>query len=237
MEVFVSTMLYALGKRLGMTGALGEFRRQLAAPDRESLPVVRTIYRLQQMAEVQVYVDCGATVIGKARSRAMHAALESDTCAWVSIDDDIEATTETLRALLQVLNDHVVPRVVVVPHLLRGPEEKLSVRFPLVRREQMVAGVKLADLSSAGPAWSGFGMVGINRLALRCIESSPQTPGHFVDDDHVRKLAAFADTLADETWHGEDVAFFRRMPPSVEVSALLTGHCSHDGASLSLSEL
>src|SRR6266581_1860964 len=120
-RVFVSTAVYALGHELGMVEALSEVGRQLQKPDRDSLPVVRTIARLQALADVQLHLDCGATYIGMMRSRAFHEAYESGWPAWISLDDDIEATTATCVAMLEALED-TAPRIIVVPYLMRMPK-------------------------------------------------------------------------------------------------------------------
>jgi hypothetical protein len=236
MKVFASTMLYALGKRLGMQGALAEFGNMMSSPTRESLPVARTIYRLRTLCDINLWVDCGATVIGKARSRAFHEARKADCEAWVSIDDDVDVTMSTLAAMLEVLSDELVARVVVVPYLLRGDAstvQMMSVELPLIRQEYSVAGAPLLRLPH--PARSGFGLVGMNRLALERIA------GHcdesFTDGDGSSKLAVFHDMLRDGKWYGEDLSFFRRVPDDVEVGALLVGVSSHDGLVLSLDKL
>lgn len=237
MKVFASTNVYALAKRLGMKGALAEFERQMLHPGLDSLPCVRTLYRIQQLADVHVYVDCGIAAIGKSRCRSFHEALESDAQAWVTVDDDIEATSATIGALLEVLADDLTPRLVTVPYVLRNPNDvQTSVRLPVVRIERKIAGYRVVDLPH--PASSGFGLVGINRRALETIaDSMRETPGYFLDNDNRRKLAAFHELIDGEMWYGEDNSFFRRIPPDVEVHALLTGTISHDGTPLKLDNL
>lgn len=240
MKLIASTMLYALGKRLGMAGALREFQRQMSAPAADSLPVVRTFYRMQMMTELQAWVDCGATIIGKGRSRAFYEARQTDCDVWISCDDDVEVSTTGCGAMLEVLADELVPRVVVVPFMLRSVESinpRLNVDIPLVRVEEFVAGTKLVRLPH--PARAGFAMVGMNRKAIERIARKAEETGALTFEDHdgKKKLALFHDELDGGMWYGEDISFFRRVPDDVAVHALLSGTSNHDGIPVDLERL
>src|SRR5260370_1113279 len=89
-RIFFSTSVYALAHQIGMAQAILEVERQIEAPDRNSLPVVRTLHRFRQLGEVGRLIDGGATYIGMARSRAFHDAyeqmkLDPKMGAWVTV--------------------------------------------------------------------------------------------------------------------------------------------------------
>jgi GT2 family glycosyltransferase len=240
MKLFASTILYAAGKSLGMVGALNAFKMQLEKPGSESWPVSRALARLQHLADVQLFVDTGGTCIGKGRARAFHEALESDCDAWVSLDDDVEVTTDCAASMIEVLSDELAARVVVVPFVLRGvgsplltQARRVNVNLPLIRTERFVAGAKLQPLERGTAA--GFGMVGMNRRALARIAEHHKEL--FLDDDGRVKLALFHDELADGKWYGEDVSFFRSLPDDIELDALLVGTSLHAGETLELGKL
>jgi len=236
-KLFVSTAVYALGRQLGMEAALAEMQVQLDKPGTESLPCVRTIHRLRQLVDVELFVDCGATCIGKARSRAFHEAYERGLEAWISVDDDVEVTLETCRALVECV-DEACPRIIVVPFMTRGPTggARLNITMPLVRSEREFRGAKLLNLVSRG---HGFGMVGMNRLAMAAVVAAWAEDDEidFVDDDGQLKLALFHDMLGGKRWLGEDFSFFARVPRDVSIEALLVGTSSHGGLPLDLGRL
>lgn len=236
--VFVTTAVYALGRQLGMAGALQEFTRQLEKPGKDSLPVVRTIYRIRHLTDIGLHVDCGATIIGHMRSRAFHAAYESAWNGWISLDDDIDVTTETCTAMLDAIHLDAGPRIIVVPYMMRTPETihpKMSLTFPKVRIEREWNGARFLRLPPGEGA--GFGMVGMNRAAMEAIVAAAPADLRWIDGDGDKKLALFRDELVNGFWYGEDTSFFRRVPATVTVEALLTGHVVHGGITTQLSKL
>lgn len=240
-NVFVSTAIYALGRQMGIAAALVEIQKQLDHPTPESLPVARTIHRLRQLADVQLRLDCGATIIGHMRSRAFHSAHESGLDAWVSLDDDMDATTETCRFLLDVLEEDVLPLIVIVPCMMRVPEHtntKLCVALPMVRSIRHAAcGARL--LRMPPKQGGGFGMVGMNRAAMQemVLLYADDRDLQWDDEDGATKLALFHDMLINGLWYGEDTSFFRRVPATVSVEVLLTGAVNHAGIPLDLETL
>jgi hypothetical protein len=238
-DVVVTVSAYALGKTLGLEPAMRELERQIQAPDRASLPAARCIARLRSFASVAVRVDTGGTVLGKVRSRHAHDAWELGARigakVWVSVDDDVEATTSTLRDMLVAVSEPR-PRIVVAPYVLRttkGGALVASVDLPRIHtRERLLpSGARLRPVSK-----SGFGLVAMNRDALAAVRAEC---GHlaYVDDDGVERLGLFHDDIRDGQWLSEDLAFFARVPSHVEFEALLTGHTSHAGQSLNLAEV
>ncbi len=235
---FVSTSVYALAHQLGMAGAIQEVTRQLDAPGKDSLPVVRTITRFRHLEiEVQLHVDGGATYIGMARSRAFHEAFNSGL-PWISLDDDIDVTTDCVAAMADALDD-LLPRIVVVPYYTRDHEHpQLTFTVPLVRHETLRNNVRLLALPKG--AGAGFGFVGINRPAMQAIaEDADAIAQHLTWFDHgEKKRAIFYERLEDGLWYGEDTSFFRyRVPPHVSVEALLVGTVVHAGVPLNLTTL
>lgn len=242
--IFVSLSVYALGKELGPDDAVAEVHRQLAECAHSTavvaddfLPAVRVIARLRLLDELELRIDAGATVIGKARSRAFHAAQLSKADVWISVDDDIDATKQTLEWILEAVA-RPAPTLCLAPYLLRRAREQtttLSVSLPLIYTHR--------NLSNGGRVRSaehgGFGLVCLNRAAIDAVARHWDNPLSFkslafVDDDGEQKLALFHDQLMDRKWWGEDISFFRRLPKDVEVVALSSGVTCHEGLVLDL---
>jgi hypothetical protein len=245
--IFVTTSIYALAKELGPDEAVREFHTQLKlassppflpimrdllrpAAVQQFMPAVRTIARLQTIDGIGVRVDGGATCIGKGRSRAFHAFLEADADTWVSVDDDNEATLETLEWLIEAVRG-TAPRICIAPYWLRRTTTQqpiLAVELPRVAVFRELSGGGRVRNASSG----GFGLVAVNRAAAdaivtHCTLSRPDL--RWQDDDDKSKWAVFHDALAGGKWWGEDLSFFRRLPKEITVEALCTGHTSHAG--------
>lgn len=239
--IFVSTMTYALGKELGFPEAAAEFLRQLSEPSSESLPCVRTIARLRTYDAVGIWHDASATCLGKARSRAFHAALEAKPDIYITIDDDVEADSETLGHLIEAVTDQ--RNVVLAPCITRGSNVVNVALEPKLEWRGLPSGGRVVRIVSGG-----FGLVAMTGETMRhLVERNPDL--HFLDDDNtkpglpqVRKPALFYDLLeplepgsSEKSWFGEDVAFCRRAHFSgVRLEALCTGVTAHAGQMLRL---
>jgi hypothetical protein len=264
-QVFLTTSVYALAHQIGMLEAIKQVNEQIRQPTRDSLPAVRTIARFHKLTTdaspeggIGYLVDGGATYIGMARSRMFHEAYQS-WMAWITVDDDIEATMPLCQAMLEALND-LVPRVVIVPYMMRVPAgqvqiadglpsttTRLAVTLPAIFEERQVrfndlgGGIsRLARLVKMPKGYGGgFGLVGMNRAAMKAIvDAADPAKLRWVDGDGVEKLALFYESLEDGLWYGEDTSFFRhRIPESVSVEALLCGSIVHAGVSLDLDRL
>lgn len=247
-KLLISTMLYSLAHELGAEAATAELHRQIKelsgpfAGERahdEFIPVAYLIARAMRVFDVGLFVDAGATQIGKARSRAMaHAMQHPEFDVWISADDDVECTLPTLVALYDACSNGA-PSIAIAPCFLRG-RPLVNVAFPQVVVERTLVASQ-AKLRTA--LYGGFGLVALSQEALTRIAPAA---GYFRDDDGQIKPAAFADVMhpaqdADETqtaaWFGEDLSFFLRVPRSVRVEALLTGHTRHAGETLTIARL
>jgi hypothetical protein len=177
------------------------------------------------------------------RSRAAHAAFTSPADLWMSIDDDVEATFETLQALVEAVRSEPGKLVVVAPCWLRGKVqgghldqvECINVAFD----ESAPSHARLLPQSGARcfPAIAGgFGLVAMSRTTL---EHALLANAHlsYRDDDGEQRVGLFHEDLADGRWWGEDLSFFRHLPPDVRVEVLATGHTAHAGMVLDLSTL
>ncbi len=237
-DSIVTVSAYALGKTLGVSAAMQELERQIAHPDRGSLPAARCIARLRELADLAVRADTGGTVLGQVRSRHAHDAwtlgARLGARTWVSVDDDVEATTATLRDLLDAVRGQT-PRIVVAPCLLRVGDGRLvaNVEFPhIVTSSRMLpSGARLRSIKSAG-----FALVAMNREALAAVRDACEHLA-YLDQDGVTRLGLFHSAIHEGRWLSEDLAFFARVPPEVECEALITGHTSHDGQALDLESL
>jgi len=238
-EVIVTVSAYALGKQLGIAPGMRELERQIQNPDRTSLPAARCIARLRELVSLAVRADTGGTVLGQVRSRHAHDAWtiggSIGARVWVSVDDDVEATTATLRAMLEAVQGHTA-RIVVAPCLIRTATgaSVANVEFPhIITRERTLpmTGARLRPVNAAG-----FALVAMNREALAAVRADS---GHlaYVDADGVTRLGLFHSSIQSGRWLSEDLAFFSRVPSEVSVEALITGHTSHDGQSLDLASL
>jgi hypothetical protein len=232
-RVCVTVSAYALGKRLGLERAMRELERQIQAPDKESLPAARCIARLRRFADLVVRADTGGTLLGQVRSRHAHEAWRVGADVWISIDDDVEATTPTLRDMLEAVSS-ALPRIVVAPCVLRADGRSVvNIDIPrIVTTERFLSsGAKLRPIRAAG-----FALVAMNRAALEAVREACEHL-RFQDADGEQRIALFHDELVGGEWLSEDLAFFRRVPKHVTVEALLTGYTSHAGQPLSLEEV
>lgn len=256
--IFISLSVYALAKELGADDAVAEVHRQLAelaacaaSGIGDYLPAVKAIARLRLLDEVELRVDAGATCIGKARSRAFHAFRKSAASTWVSIDDDVDATKQTLEWLVEAVHPGGLvarlypPRICLAPCLLRGPRQEptLNVELPQVVTHRRLSNGGLVRNCNGG----GFGLVALNRGAVDAIVASALACSpkfndgigdlDWLDDDKEIKLAVFHDELAQGKWWGEDRSFFRRVPKSVYIECLAAGVVAHDSAVLDLGKV
>lgn len=242
-KLLISTMLYSLSHELGAAEAEAELHRQieeLSGPfsgeraHDEFLPVAYLIARAMRVFDVGLYVDSGATQIGKARSRAMaHVMKHTEFDVWISVDDDVECTLTTLVALYDAVANGAAA-IAIAPCFLRG-RPLVNVAFPQVVVDRTLPGSQ-AKLRTA--LYGGFGLVALSQEALTRVAAECVS---FVDDDGQHKPMAFADVVygnqAPAAWFGEDLSFFLRVPKSVRVEALMTGHSRHAGETLNLARL
>lgn len=234
--VFVTLPAYAVGKALGMAEGMRELERQIQNPDAASLPAVRTIARLRKLTAVGLRIDTGGTQLCAVRSRHAHEAWQSGADIWFSVDDDNEATTETLASMLDAARGPT-PRIVLAPYLTRGgptlTHVMVNVDLPrIVTTERTLAnGARLRPITKGG-----FGLVAMNRAALGAVRDACAHLA-YVDTDGVERLALFWSEIRNKIWLHDDFSFFARVPPHVHVEALLTGHTSHAGESLDLSHV
>lgn len=229
--IFASTLIYSLGKQLGYQGAVDEFHKQLKNPGPSSLPCVRTIARLQQLDDVQLMVDPACTSIAKARSRAFHAAAMSSADVWVSIDDDSEATADTLDLMLQAARSG--GDLVIAPCLLRGQDRVNVALYQIESERELLDGARLIRAHAGGLAISALG-----RRAMATLAAAYSPDLLFTDHDGVQRLALFAEEIIGGQWFGEDVSFCARVTAAgLVIEALATGVTSHDGQGLLLNEI
>lgn len=239
LKVLVSTMLYSLAKELGADGATQELYRQLEElatnrlhrPADEYLPVALTITRARKLFAVGLNVDAGGTQIAKCRSRTFSEFLrKADFDIWVSCDDDTDCTVGSLAALVEAVSGSE-PAIAVAPTWLRGVA-MVNVGFPKVVVDRTLVG---SGGRMRSCYFGGFGLVAMNKAAAQAVAHQCE---QFDDDDGRVQSAAFAEIIVRHEgrtrWLGEDLSFFARVPPSVRVEALLTGHTRHDGETLPL---
>lgn len=223
---------YVVGRLLGAQQAEQLITQAIvkgASPEDAPVPACLSMHVLAELFDVALRVDGGATCIAKSRSRHLAAALESERDVWVSIDDDVTASPQTLAWLVEAVAC-AEPRVCVAPYLLRGVAGVASVEWSPVYVDRRLSRGGLARRAKR----AGFGLVAMNRAAMQAAALGAPT---FVDDDGRRHSAAFLELLTDSgQWLGEDLAFFHRLAPGVIVEGLVTGETWHCGARLDLAE-
>src|SRR5882672_746723 len=241
-KLFVSTMLYAASKRLGYMQATQELMRQASSLDPKSddhpgIPAALTIARLVPLEEIQLNVNAGATVIGKARSLAAREFMASDADVWLSCDDDVSASTDALRAAIS--QARAEPCLVVVPCLLRSTVMQSSGR-PIVNlvsgavtvQDRAPSGGKLESIHAGG-----FGCIAASRAVVQRVHESAGEAADFKHEGAmVRSL--FRDEIIDHEWVTEDLAFCRRLAVlGFRRWAVRVGTSVHAGQRLDLATL
>jgi hypothetical protein len=174
MNVIVTVSAYALGKRLGLQAAMQSLATQVTGPNGvDTLPAIRVVKRLRELADLALRLDTGGTVLGKVRSRHAHAAWESGAEVWVSCDDDVEATMPTLAMMLDAVNVEWAA-IVIVPCMVRSESKLVSVvniELPrIVTSERILeSGARLRPVPRGG-----WGLVAMNRAALEAVRAASQ---------------------------------------------------------------
>jgi hypothetical protein len=230
-----------LGKVLGPEQAAELFHRFVAGdqtiPGHYPKPeCVRTVDVLTKLGETsKCMVECATSHLGAMRSRAQHWAMQQQDCdVWISCDDDTTASPAALSAMLRLLRTDQ-PRAVALPCVLRGGNT------PQVNVDVVASALVVVDgpVRSVAINTAGFGVVGVNRAALRSIARAHEGIA-FVDVDGVSRLASFAevfiqlpDCLGVE-WLREDRAWWHRLPSDVVKLAVCCGESEHAGMRLDL---
>lgn len=230
--IFVTTSVYALAKSLGLEAADREFSRQVENPTGTSLGCARVIARLRKLDDLGLRVDLGVGTAAKMRSRMADYAWKSGADVWCSIDDDIDATAETLAAAVDVVRH--TRGVVTVPYLLRRVSGDEVASCDLV--EPVLVRVVAGGVHVARSRVGGMGLVFTHREALERVrrDGGAET---FVDLDDAgggaapSRPALFAELVGKGgRWYGEDWSYFLRLAAAgVQIDALLDGVTNHDG--------
>jgi len=231
-RLFVSTQTYEMGKRLGIEQAQQAFTRETEV-ERPRLPNARVVRKLRELGTVALF-HASSTSLPKLRSRAAHAALQTEAEYWVMVDDDVECDMGTLQRMLSLAGPPDEPTLVALPCLLRGIGlEKQSVN---VKARSSVARLVRGELAFELEQ-AGCGLLIVTRGALlRMAQAHSRL--NFIDDDGVIKCALFAMELSNEGWFGEDLSFTRRASAlHIPIYAPASGVSDHDGHKLDLSQL
>lgn len=234
--ICLTTHTYGLGRALGIDEASEEVHRQIAHPDDKSLPVVRVIARLQTLDQLCVWTDSGATRLAESRSRAFHQALHCKADVWFACDDDCEATLETLTWMIEAVRGRC--GVCFAPYWARLSRDRLpgiNCNLPALSSGETRPFRELSGGGRVVPAnYGGMGLVAMSHQAMQATADA----NHELEYDDVQgttRLGLFLEYIENRFWLGEDVAFFRRLPPEVTVEAIVSGHTMHHGNLLDLS--
>lgn len=230
-RVFASCSSYVLGQLFGPEKASQLVNEAVKHPSKKPpCFAVKALHALTHLADVTFAFDGGASHIGKSRTRHFWNALQSSCDVWLTIDDDVSATRETLAWLLAAV-DRESPTVCVAPCLLRNGDA-INIQWSPIYYETTLAppGGSARRIITAG-----FGLVAMNRAAMHAAaKGSPS----FRDLDGHMKPAPFLESITESgEWRGEDVSFFHRLPREVERLALTSGKTLHAGHELPLEVL
>ena len=231
---------YLAGRLLGGERGAAQLTAILGADtgnDSQWFPALRTLRLLRKLTDVELRLDTGATNIAKSRSRHFTAAVDSKCSGWLTIDDDVEASLETLGWLLAAIEGNE-PRICMAPCLLRDGQTA-NVEWTELYSVRRVDHHLFPHGQARRARRGGFGLVAMNRAALDRIAS--HNPRTWLDDDGERKWWVFAETQVPRgdslRWLGEDLSFFENVPVGVEIEALSTGETMHAGYGLDFGEL
>jgi hypothetical protein len=250
--IFVTTALYSLAKKLGLTAASEEFMRQVGQvaeglakqrgevglavlktqpPPLAYVPAAYTVARVCLLDEIQVNINAGATVIAKARNIAAHSFLESPCDVWISVDDDVEVSVDALATMVEQCRKEQC--IVVAPCLLRDSLTVNIEEHRVALEHKAPNGGRLQALKSGG-----FGCVAMARSALEAIvrDRAPWTLD-WTHSDGIKRRVLFRDEIEAGKWYTEDTAFFLHLPASVAVWAVRNGRTVHNGQALDLATL
>jgi hypothetical protein len=230
--LFVSCLTYELTRRVGVERSGEAFVQMARAPDASSLPAARTVARLAQLGELELFHGV-SSCLPKARSRAAAAAFASGAAYWLMVDDDVEAPTATLVDLINAAGPPSEPRISVLPCLARGSTERVNCDFRGEARLNAEAAAWVRPVSLAG-----CGMMVVTRAALERLFSVYRAELGFMDDDGKERVALFDMLLEPPRWYGEDYSFCRRADRAgIPIDALVQGASVHDGQGLELDSL
>jgi hypothetical protein len=235
--IVVSTLTYGLGKVLGIELAAKELARQLSAPpdpnEHFPLPCVLAIRMLQSLDSLMLYHGA-STTLPKARSRAAHAALQSDADMWAMIDDDVCTDIETMKRLVAIARSG---RVAVLPCAVRSTrsDHRVNVQWlgPLVDVHGGVA--------TRGVRRAGCGLMIVPHVALERVTEYHREDLSYYDDDGERRVALFQQMFfgggPNQLWLGEDYSFCERLRHAgVEICAPVEGSSVHDNVAIDLAD-
>jgi hypothetical protein len=221
MQVFVSIFCYSFSKLVADPDAF--IHAEIKAEEGAEWPCFRTLARLRQLVGPLQLMTDRATLIAKGRSRAAHTFLRaSEADVWITIDDDIEATTADLALLLGALRDPAT-QIVIAPCAMRTDLRLNIVTNDRVLRETS-EGVRLLEIDAGGAA-----LVGYKRSALEAMA------GRFPDLWYVNApddigIGLFLETIRDHHWIGEDMQFCARAREAgVRIESLVDTAIVHAG--------
>jgi hypothetical protein len=199
-ELFVSIFAYVLGKETDDPARAIE--KEIELGERASWPAFRTLARIrEQVWPIQLQVT-HSTLIGKARSLALGAFLESGAPKWISIDDDVEASAEDVAQLLAAEDVDVL----LAPCALRGEKSpRLNVVVEGSVRLRLAGKVRVFEVE-----FGGFALSLVTRDAAENLARAyPEL--RFVDPHEGPGLGIFLEQIINGAWWGEDYAACKRM--------------------------
>lgn len=239
MRVFLTCSTYALGKELGIREAAEQFLAQCEGDAEPLLPAARFARRLGNVADVEL-CHLSSTTLPIMRSRAAWAAYKSAADVWVTVDDDVEADTGTIRRMLTASlanNAAGFHAVLALPCRVRGIESEqlqVNVRFAT----ELISTFDGQEYRRATHA--GTGCMFVSRLALdRLVDAYSESLAFRDEADGETKPALF-EMLRElgGPWYSEDYSFsIRCARANVPIYAPVSGVSSHDGLALDLSRM
>lgn len=213
MKLFVSVFVYNAVRSGAFTGDPSE--------DSKRVPGVKTLTRLAALGH-DVSPERTAFLatprIALARSRASGLALKSGADLWVTIDEDVDASSDALFALCGF--DHTY--VTIAAMGLRD-RSGLNVEWSRARP----SGADHASVKRGGVALAAIPLVALRRIA------DYHASLRFDDDEKAAGKdcpALFFETIEGRVWKGEDYKFCERAwEAGVGVQAFVHRGVTHNG--------
>jgi GT2 family glycosyltransferase len=198
--LYVSIFCYVISKSVEDPSAF--VVEEIDRGERAEWPCFRTLARARRaFGEMVVAVD-HSSLIAKARSRAAGKFWDSHCDVWLTIDDDIDASEQDLRALVGAVRDGA--DVVLAPCVLRDGST-INVATDERRVRTTKHGTRLVEVAAGGLALAALSHKAIGKMAEWYSELRWRNP-----DTNDAGVGLFLEEVRDGRWYGEDISFCRR---------------------------
>jgi len=219
--LFASCFAYAFGKQHATDDVNEAVARELERGHTSSVAGFRTLFCMRPLDErLLLHTDC-STLITRARCRAAGAFLRSGAENWLTVDDDVDASTDALARLRELAVERVV--TIAAMRLRKGRAWNVWT-FDDADVDAMPWGVPF-PVRHAGLALACFPRRALNDVARAFPDLTwSERPANLPNP------GVFVERIAGGEWYGEDVAFCERARRAgVHVMAVKLEGIAHAG--------